>query len=53
MAGGNKVSRKQNLLAYFFSHTIELNRMKFDMAMKQFKLNFLRLLRVRLIGSRE
>ena len=40
MPWGHKVSIKQNL----FSHTFHLIRMKFDVVMKHFKLNILRLL---------
>ena len=41
--GGHRISTKQNPLACFF-HTFHLIRMKFDVVMKQFKLNMLRLL---------
>ena len=40
LAGGHKVSGKQNLLASF-SGTFEQNGMKFDEAMKRFKLKLL------------
>ena len=43
LAGGHKVSTKQNLLASF-SYTSQLNGIKFGVVMKQFKLNILRLL---------
>ena len=42
---GRKVSTKQNLfIGYIFSHTFHLIRLKFDVVMKQFKLNKRRLL---------
>ena len=40
-AGDHKVSTKQNLLASIFSHIFQLTKMKFDMVLKQFKLNIL------------
>ena len=43
LAGGHKVSTKQNLLASFFWHTFRLIGMKIDVELKHFKLNILRL----------
>ena len=40
LAGVHKISWKQNLLASF-SRTLQLIRMKFDLVLKQFKLNIL------------
>ena len=43
LTGGHKVSAKQNILASF-SSTLQLIRVKFDIVLKQFKLNNLILL---------
>ena len=42
--GGHKVSGKQKHLVFIFMQSFQLIRMKFDIALKQFKLNILMLL---------
>ena len=44
-------SAQSKPIGFIFSHTFHLMRMKFDMAMKQFKLSILRLLRARFIET--
>ena len=44
MPGGSQGQRKVKLTGFIFSHTIHLIRMKFDIVIKQLKLNILRLL---------
>ena len=43
LAGGHKVTTKQPV-GFKFLHSFQLNGMKFDMFMKQFKVNVLKLL---------
>ena len=44
LAGGLKVSLKQNPLPSFFSHTFQLTGITFDMGLEQLKSNILILL---------
>ena len=44
LAWGSQAQRKAKPISFILSHTFHLIRMKFDVMMKQFKLNVLRLL---------
>ena len=44
LAEGHKVSTKQKPVGFIFPHMFQLNAMKIDLVMKQFKPNILRLL---------
>ena len=44
VAWGSQAQRNAKLLGFIFSHTFHLIKMEFDVVMKQFKLNILRLL---------
>ena len=52
LPGGHMISAKETLLASF-SRTFHLSRMKFDVVMKQLKLNIVRLLLRKVIKTRE
>ena len=48
---GSQVWHEVKPTGFIFSHTFHLSRMKFDVVMKQFKLNIVRLLLSRIYGN--